>query len=126
VTALAFESFEFRYLKATHAKKLGARHLTFKGLPSYQIDAALPDGKGVAVLLLYANKQLYVLQAFSVEAPVDPKDAAPIFQGFNFTGMPEPVVEAEYPVLERGRSIGHGRFELMLVVGVLVALYYLA
>jgi hypothetical protein len=129
VTPRTFESFEFGFVKSAHVKKLSSSRLTFKGLPSYQFDAALPDGKGVAVRLLYANKQLYVLQAFSAEAPVDPKDAALIFQGFNFTSTPEPVamVEAEAdPAFERGRIIGQGCVSLMLVVGVVVAVYFLA
>jgi hypothetical protein len=129
VTKNAFESFAVGYVKSAHVKQLSASRLTFKGLPSYQFDPAFPDGKGVAVRLLHANQQLYVLQALSVEAPVDPKEAESIFQGFNFIGTPEPVALTETDVdnmAERGRLAGQGCVTLMLLVGVEVAVYFVA
>jgi hypothetical protein len=128
VTPRAFESFEFGFIKAGNMKKLNASRLTFKGLPSYQFDAVFPDGKGITVRLLYANKLLYILQAVNTGGPLDAKDAEPIFQGFNFIGTPEPVAMAEAeidPSFERGRIIGQGCFSLMVMVGIVVGVYFL-
>src|SRR5262245_56089176 len=57
--ATAFESFEWGLLQTTRMKKSGSKHISFKGVPSYQIDLTSPEGHGASFRILYANEKSY-------------------------------------------------------------------
>jgi hypothetical protein len=87
----AFEEYEMGMLKSGRLKKLGSRHGTFRGVPSYQIDLLTPGGQGASIRVLNAHDRFYELHLGNTAGPLDAEaDLEPIFQGFNFTKPPKP------------------------------------
>src|SRR5207249_4005265 len=72
VTSNAFESFEVGYLRSGQQKKRGSRRLTFRGVPSYQIDAELAGGQRNAARIMYANNKFYFLLVTNAFGPLGP------------------------------------------------------
>jgi hypothetical protein len=125
LTARWHEIFEEAFLKKTNAKKLAATQPVFRGIPSYQWDVVMPSGQAYSVRVLYANNKFYELHIVSTSGPFPAGvDLEPIFQGFNFTNQPQPVVMKETEVSERARAVG-GAATIFLVGAIVgLALYY--
>jgi len=123
-TPRTYESFEAGMLKSTSLIKTGAKRLTFKDVPSYQIDAALPGGEGTSTRIFFANDKLYCLQVSNSFGPLSEGDAETLFQGFNFVGTPRPIPipEDTDDAFELGRRASPG---LTIVIGVAVLCIYL-
>jgi hypothetical protein len=123
-TPRSFESFESGFLKSGKLKKLSGKRITFKSQPSYQIDAQLPGDMGCSVRLIYANHKLYVLQVINAAGALDAKEAESVFQGFNFTNQPEPMMQEESSLSQRGQIVG-AACATVVGFGVLVLVIYL-
>lgn len=123
-SARAYESFEKGLLESSGLKKLGGKHLTFKGIPSYQIDVQTSTGAGSSIRVFYANNLFYYLQVANAAGPLDPADADPVFQGFSFVGQPQAMVASgDDSAFERGREAGKAVGSLvvvLVVVGVVI------
>jgi hypothetical protein len=126
-TSRWYESFEVGFFKKTKAKKLSANQLTFKGVPSYQWDLVMPTGQASSVRALYANNKFYELNIVSASGPWPTGvDLESIFQGFNFTNQPQPVVMAEEnAAAARGRQVAEA-VTMIVTAGAVIclALYY--
>jgi hypothetical protein len=123
-TANSFESFETGFIQAGKMKKLAGAKITFRGIPAYQIDAEMPGGNGISVRIMYANDNLYILQVINALGPLTAADSDAIFQGFDFTNLPQPMPMAD-SAFERGQAIGKGIVSLVIVGGVVLAVYFL-
>ena len=124
-TARFYEAFEGGMLESGHLKKIGSENITFKSIPSFQIEASLPTGQGTVTRVLCANERLYCLQVINGLGPLNANvDTDAVFQGFNFIGTPRPVsTSADVDrAFELGRQAGPG---LALVVGIVALCIYL-
>jgi hypothetical protein len=115
----SYESFEVGLLESRRMTKQGGRHLTFKGIPSYQIDVGMPDGQGGSIRILYANNRFYYLQVVNAFGPLGPETGSEaIFQGFNFTGQPRSMLPSnEDAAFRRGQEFGRA-ISIFVVIGV--------
>jgi hypothetical protein len=120
------ESFESGFLRKSKARKLAANQLTFKGIPSYQLDVVMPSGQASSCRVMYANNKFYELTIVSASGPWPAGvDLEAIFQGFNFTNQPVPVAMAkETEVSELARAVGGVAGIFVVVAIVCLALYY--
>jgi len=117
-----YEGLEEGEFQSGQLKKLRSQFMTFKSIPSYQIDASLSGGQGIITRAMCANGRLYCLQVMNRLGPFDPAiDTEAIFQGFNFVGQPRPMTDVTeidiYNAFELGRRAGPG---LAIIVGIVV------
>jgi hypothetical protein len=117
----SYESFEFGLLSSGRIQKQSSKHLSFKGIASYQIDAKTPEGQGTSIRILYANDRFYHLSVVCAFGPLGPdEETEAVFQGFNFTGEARPMLPTnEDSAFQRGQAFGRAVFILMVagVVG---------
>jgi hypothetical protein len=124
VQSNAYESYEIGFFRSSPGKKLGSRHLSFKTVPSYQLEVQLPKGHCSAVRVLYANERFYYLQVNKAFGPLGPEsETEPLFQGFDFLGQPRPMLSPpDDGSARRGKAVGEAMGALVtLGVGGLLA-----
>lgn len=85
----SFESFEWGLLQTGNCRKLrDGRHLTFKGVPAYQMYAVAKNGQEFSIRLFHANDKIYSIFVVSLDKLGSDEEIEPYFQGFNFTNVP--------------------------------------
>jgi hypothetical protein len=88
-----YANFTAGMLKSGRWKKLGAKHLVFKGVPSYRLDLqSIQERYGYTLLIAYSNNRAYILQVINAQGPVGP-EADTIFENFAFTSPPKPMLQ---------------------------------
>jgi hypothetical protein len=92
VTARSYKQIEEEVVPRENRRKLGSRHLIFKGVPSYQFDMERrDDGNWSRALLSFSDNRLYVLNVQSSRGPV-PDEADALFERFKFLDTPRPML----------------------------------
>jgi len=87
-----YSNFANCIIKTGQWKRLGAKHLSFQGVPSYRLDLqSTRDGYGHSLLIAFSNNRAYILQVIDSRGPVGP-DADAIFANFAFTAPPKPML----------------------------------
>jgi hypothetical protein len=93
VTQRTYANFAAGILKSGRWKKLGAKHLSFQGVPSYRLDLqSTQDGSGHRLLIVYSNNRAYVLQVINTRGSVG-WEADEILDNFAFTAPPRPMLQ---------------------------------
>jgi hypothetical protein len=118
----SYTDFEAQMLRSGRWAKLGARHLTFKGVPAYWLDLeSTHDRHGQTILLFFSNSNAYFLQFINDQAPIG-EEAESVFNGFNFIGTPRPMLSSPdekdtelAKEFELGRQYGRGMGILALM-----------
>jgi hypothetical protein len=85
------KEFEESLYQPGQIEKRGGRFVTFRGLPSYQAEGILADGRTSATRVFTANGFVYHLTLLGAKEPIE-KDPAfeTLMQGFEFTAPLEP------------------------------------
>jgi hypothetical protein len=84
----SLESFEKGLLQSGRmTKRREGKHLSFKGLPTYQIDVTLKNGQECSIRVFIANDKMYQLMVVSLGKLGSDEEIEPTFQGFNLTGQ---------------------------------------
>ncbi len=82
------EGFETGLLQSGRmTKRREGKHLSFKGLPTYQIDVTLKNGQECSIRVFIANDKMYQLMVISLAKLGSDEEIEPTFQGFNFTEL---------------------------------------
>jgi len=127
----AYPDYEAGVMSSGTLKRLGSRHLDFKGVPSYQLDV---ESTGVryagSMRIMYANDKCYHLQVnrSSGDLPTA-EEAEQVFQGFHFIGSPRPMLPPHEPLRdnpdkpERGKWLGTRNGGLMAIILVSVVFF---
>ncbi len=80
------------FAESPQLEKRGGRLLTFRSVPSYQVECKVPDGRTVVTRAFIAHGIIYEMNIVGGQEPVE-KDPAfeTIVHGFDFTAPPEPA-----------------------------------
>jgi hypothetical protein len=100
VNSWTYPSYEAGVMSLGTLKRLGSRHLDFKGVPSYQLDVESTGQRYAGSMrIMYANDKCYHLQVnhSSGELP-KPDQTEQVFQGFDFIGSPRPMLPPHEPL----------------------------
>ena len=123
VGAGSYESYESGMFQASKVskKRPGSRHLEFRGVPSYQIEAETLLISRSSIRLMFANQRLYSMMC-AYPAGREDFDPESVFQGFDFTEPPKLMVSNSIAdSAARGKQAA-GAFDLLIVIGLLVGL----
>ena len=120
----AYLDYEAVVMSFGQVKRLGSRHLDFKGVPSYQLDV---ESTGVryagSMRIMYANDKCYHLQVNNSSGDLlTPEECEQVFQGFSFIGSPRPMLSPHEPLRDNPGSSTNSRQWLSARTGGLVAL----
>ncbi len=84
------KGFEKSFYQPGQIEKRGGRFVTFRGLPSYQAEGILADGRTSATRVFTAHGLVYHLTLLGAKEPVEDDPAfEKLMQGFEFTAPPE-------------------------------------
>jgi hypothetical protein len=84
------KGFEKTFYQPGRIEKRGGRFVTFRGLPSYQAEGMLADGRTSATRVFTAHGLVYHLTLLGAKEPVEQGPAfEKLMQGFEFTIPPE-------------------------------------
>jgi hypothetical protein len=120
----AYLDYEAGVMSFGQVKRLGSRHLDFKGVPSYQLDI---ESTGVryagSMRIMYANDKCYHLQVNNSSGDLlTPEECEQVFQGFSFIGSPRPMLSPHEPLRDNPGGSTNSRQWLSARTGGLVAL----
>jgi len=115
------EGFEAGLLQSGRmTKRREGKHLSFKGLPAYQIDVTLKNGQECSIRVFIANDKMYQLMVISLGKLGSDEEIEPTFQGFNFTGQvqtPMPNRTLDEQAIEDGKK--SAPFCILVCLGVI-------
>jgi hypothetical protein len=90
------KGFEKTFYQPGQLEKRSGRFVTFRGLPSYQAEGTLTDGRTTASRVFTAHNFVYTLSLIGTKEPVeDDPEFEKLMQGFEFTASPEQQVSAQ-------------------------------
>lgn len=85
------KGFEKGFYLPGQIEKRAGRFITFRGLPTYQTEGNLADGRTCAVRIFTAHGLVYHLSLIGAIEPIEDNPGFETFmQGFDFTTPPEP------------------------------------
>jgi hypothetical protein len=122
--AKAYADFEGGLLSTIGLKKVYSRHISFKGVPGYQIDLESHDGsRGGAVRALFANDRAYCLMVLSKHRVPSAEETEAAFDKFDVTQTPRPMKPPPEPRdhEDAARSSPWSISPAMIVAGMSVA-----
>jgi hypothetical protein len=88
--AKSLESFELGFLSTGRAtKRKEGKHITFKGVPTYQFEATMKNGQELSIRIFFANNKFYQIFAISLGKMPPDDEVERAYQGFNFVENPK-------------------------------------
>ncbi|HJZ93252.1 MAG TPA: hypothetical protein VKE40_20420 [Gemmataceae bacterium] len=93
VTQRTYANFAADMTRSGKWKKLGAKHVSFQGVPSYRLDLeSARDGSCHRLLIAYSNNRAYVLQVINTRGSIG-WEADGILENFAFTAPRKPMLQ---------------------------------
>jgi hypothetical protein len=94
------------YFQPGTLERRGVQAVTFKGLPCYQAEGMLADGRTTATMIFLAHGHMYQLGVIGTKDPVEKTaEFAQAIDGFAFTTPPGPFPEALSPEFEQSLGV---------------------
>jgi hypothetical protein len=125
------KGFEDNYFRSGPFIKRSSRFVTFRGLPTFQAESSIADGRTAVIRVFAAHDLLYHLTLVGARDPIenDPTFET-LMQGFDFTVSPTPAPKTNVPgamASDHANSLGisrrMGQIAGACVMGIIVLVF---